>query len=108
MNTIRNAVQLIGNVIDKPAISKDQKTSTFRIATVESYTNPEGKKISDVNYFDCHCSNGLTNIVRQYISKGARIAISGKLISNSKDNSVFVNVADILLLNSKRRTNAGD
>ncbi|MDO5971707.1 single-stranded DNA-binding protein, partial [Flavivirga aquimarina] len=50
MNTLRNKVQLIGNLGNDPEIINLESGKTlakFAIATNESYTNNNGEKITD-------------------------------------------------------------
>ncbi|AUP79080.1 hypothetical protein C1H87_10360 [Flavivirga eckloniae] len=53
MNTLRNKVQLIGNLGNDPEIITLESGKTlakFAIATNESYTNNNGEKITDTQW----------------------------------------------------------
>ena len=48
MNNLKNSVRLIGNLGGDPEVKsfgKGKKVAKIRIATNETYTNQEGKKI---------------------------------------------------------------
>ncbi|QTE21403.1 single-stranded DNA-binding protein [Polaribacter cellanae] len=53
MNTLRNKVQLIGNLGNDPeiiALESGKKLAKFSIATNESYKNSKGEKITDTQW----------------------------------------------------------
>ena len=53
MNTLRNKVQLIGNLGNDPEIitlESGKKLAKFSVATNESYTNSLGQKIENVQW----------------------------------------------------------
>ena len=53
MNTLRNKVQLIGNLGNDPEIitlDSGKKLAKFSLATNESYTNAAGQKIDKVEW----------------------------------------------------------
>ncbi|QTD36423.1 single-stranded DNA-binding protein [Polaribacter batillariae] len=53
MNTLRNKVQLIGNLGNAPEIitlESGKKLAKFSLATNESYKNAQGEKITDTQW----------------------------------------------------------
>ncbi len=55
MNTLRNKVQLIGNLGNDPEIitmDSGKKLAKFSIATNETYKNAQGEKVTDTQWHD--------------------------------------------------------
>ncbi|MCH3883558.1 single-stranded DNA-binding protein [Tenacibaculum aquimarinum] len=89
MNTLRNKVQLIGNLGNNPEIitlESGKKLAKFSIATNESYKNAQGEKITDTQWHNVVAWNKTTEIIERYLEKGSEVAIEGKLTSRSYDN----------------------
>lgn len=56
MNTLRNKVQLIGNLGQTPEIisfENGKKLAKIRLATNEIYKNQDGEKIDSVQWHQC-------------------------------------------------------
>jgi len=56
MNTLRNKVQLIGNLGNNPEIIQldtGKKIARFSIATNETYKNAKGEKVTDTQWHYC-------------------------------------------------------
>uniref|UniRef100_UPI0035C84B2E single-stranded DNA-binding protein n=1 Tax=Aurantibacter sp. TaxID=2807103 RepID=UPI0035C84B2E len=88
MNTLRNKVQLIGNLGNDPEIinlESGKKMAKFSIATNESYKNIKGEKIVDTQWHNIVAWGKTADIIEKYVSKGKEIAIEGKLTSRSYD-----------------------
>ena len=86
MNTLRNKVQLIGNLGNNPEIitlESGKKLAKFSIATNESYTNASGQKVDNVQWHNVVAWNKTADIIEKYVTKGKEIAIEGKLTSRS-------------------------
>ena len=111
MNTLRNKVQLIGNLGNAPEIitlDSGKKLAKFSIATNDSYKNAQGEKITDTQWHNLVAWNKTAEIVEKYLEKGKEVAIEGKLTSRSyedKDGTkkyiTEVVVNELLLLGSK-------
>jgi single-strand DNA-binding protein len=89
MNTLRNKVQLIGNLGNNPEIitlDSGKKLAKFSIATNESYKNAQGEKVVDTQWHNVVAWNKTAEIVEQYLEKGKEIAIEGKLTTRSYDD----------------------
>lgn len=89
MSTLRNKVQLIGNLGNDPEIINLESGKTlakFAIATNESYTNPKGEKITDTQWHNVIAWGKTAQIIEKYVTKGKEVAIEGKLTSRSYDD----------------------
>ena len=111
MSTIKNHVQLIGNVGQEPTITNlenGKKVARFSLATNEYYKDAKGEKQTDTNWHTVVAWGKTAEIVEKFIVKGKEVGITGKLKTRSyttDDNEqryVTEVVADeILLLGSK-------
>ena len=89
MNTLRNKVQLIGNLGNDPEIitlESGKKLAKFSIATNESYKNAMGEKVTDTQWHNVVAWNRTAEIIEKYVTKGNEIAIEGKLTSLSYES----------------------
>ena len=89
MNTLRNKVQLIGNLGNDPEIIQLESGKTvakFNIATNESYTNNKGEKVTDTQWHHVVAWGKTAQIIEKYVTKGKEVAIEGKLTSRSYDD----------------------
>jgi single-strand DNA-binding protein len=89
MNTLRNKVQLIGNLGNDPEIinlESGKMLAKFSIATNESYKNAKGEKITDTQWHNIVAWGKTAEIVEKYVTKGKEIAIEGKLTNCSWDD----------------------
>lgn len=90
MSTLRNKVQLIGNLGNNPEIitlESGKKLAKFSIATNESYKNSEGEKVIDTQWHNVVAWNKTAEIIEKHLQKGSEIAIEGKLTSRSYETS---------------------
>ena len=111
MSTLRNKVQLIGNVGNAPEIKNlesGKKVASFSIATNEFYKDSKGEKVQDTQWHNIIAWGKIADIVENYVGKGKEIALEGKLNSRSyvtsegeKGYVTEVIVSEILLLGSK-------
>jgi len=86
MNTLRNKVQLIGNLGNDPEIinlESGKKLAKFSIATNESYKNSKGEKVTDTQWHNVVAWGKTAEIIEKYVTKGKEVAIEGKLTSRS-------------------------
>jgi single-strand DNA-binding protein len=89
MSTLRNKVQLIGNLGNNPEIitlDSGKKLAKFSIATNESFKNADGEKVQNTQWHNVVAWNATAEIVEKYLEKGKEIAIEGKLTSRSYDD----------------------
>ena len=116
MSTLKNKVQLIGNVGNAPetkTLESGKKVANFSLATNEFYKNSEGEKVQNTQWHNIVAWGKIAEIVEKYVGKGKEVAIEGKLTSRSYETEtgekryVTEVVADeILLLGTKDNTNA--
>lgn len=82
MNTLRNQVQLIGNLGNDPEIfqfENGNKKATLSLATNETYINSEKEKVTNTQWHNVVFFGKAVEIVEKYLKKGKEVAISGKL-----------------------------
>ena len=111
MNTLRNKVQLIGNLGNNPEIitlDSGKKLAKFSIATNENYKNAQGEKITETQWHNLIAWNKTAELAEQYLEKGKEVAVEGKLTTRSYDdkegNKKYITeivVNELLLLGSK-------
>ncbi len=90
MNTIKNKVQLIGNLGQEPEIitlESGKKLAKFSIATNDYYYNKQGDKITDTQWHNIVAWGKTADIIENYVNKGQEIAIEGKLTSRSYEDN---------------------
>ncbi len=112
MNTLRNKVQLIGNLGNNPEIitlDSGKKLAKFSIATNESYKNAQGEKVTETQWHNLVAWNNTAEIVEKYLVKGKEIAIEGKLTSRSYETKegekryvTEIIVNELLMLGNKQ------
>ena len=86
MSTLRNKVQLIGNLGNTPEIitlESGKKFAKFSLATNENYKNAKGEKVTDTQWHNIVAWNKTAEIIEKYLEKGNEVAIEGKLTSRS-------------------------
>jgi len=89
MNTLRNKVQLIGNLGKDPEIINLESGRTlakFTLATNDNYKNANGEKITDTQWHNIVAWGKTAQIIEEYVTKGKEIAIEGKLTSRSYED----------------------
>jgi len=111
MNTLRNKVQLIENLGNKPEIitlESGKKLAKFSIATNENYKNSQGEKVTNTEWHNLVAWGKTAEIAENYLEKGREIAIEGKLTTRSYDdkdgNKRYITeivVSELLLLGTK-------
>ena len=89
MNTMKNRVQLIGNVGQDPEIKNlegGKKLANFSIATNDTYTNDKGERITDTQWHRVTAWGNNAEIIEKYVTKGKEIAVIGKLSYRNYDD----------------------
>ena len=90
MNTLRNQVQLIGN------LGKDLEFKTFEsgsqmvsgtIATNEYYKNNKGEKVQETQWHNITAWGKTAELMNDLLKKGDEVAVQGKLAHRSYDDS---------------------
>ncbi len=89
MNTLRNKVQLIGNLGNDPEIitmESGKKLAKFSLATNDSYKNAKGDLIKETQWHNVIAWGKTAEIIEKYLSKGNEVAVEGKLTSRSYED----------------------
>ena len=90
MNTLKNKVQLIGNLGQEPEVitlESGKKLSKFSIATNDYYYNKQGEKIQDTQWHNIIAWGKTADVIEKYVNKGQEVAIEGKLTSRSYEDN---------------------
>ena len=108
MSTLKNKVQLIGNVGQEPTITNlesGKKVVRLSLATNENYNNSNGEKQTDTNWHNIVAWGKTAEIIEKYVTKGKEIAVEGKLMTRSYEDKDGVKryvtevvISEILLL----------
>lgn len=86
MNSLKNKVQLIGNLGNDPemvTMENGSKLAKFSLATNETYKNAEGEKVTDTQWHNIVAWGKIAEIAENFLSKGKEVVIEGKLMSRS-------------------------
>lgn len=89
MNSLRNRVQLIGNLGGAPEITNldnGKKLAKFSVATNESYKNAKGELIRETYWHSIVAWGKIADIAEKYLVKGKEVALEGKLVSRSYED----------------------
>jgi single-strand DNA-binding protein len=89
MSTMRNTVQLVGNVGQDPEIRNlegGKKVVNFNIATSDSYKNEKGEKVEQTEWHRIVAWGNSAEIIEKYVTKGNQIGIVGKLTHRTYDD----------------------
>lgn len=107
MSTLRNQVQLIGNVGNNPEITNfesGKKVVRFSLATNEYYRK-DNEKIQQTDWHHIVAWGKQAELVENYVSKGKEIAVKGKLTYRSYETETGdkkyvteVVISEVLLL----------
>ncbi len=111
MNTLRNKVQLIGNLGMNPEVKEirnGRKMAKFSLATNETFKNSVGEKTTNTQWHNIVVWGKAAGIAEQFLQKGSEVALQGKIVSrtyNDKDGNkryfTEIEANDILLLGRK-------
>ena len=83
MNSMKNKVQLIGNLGNDPevkTIGNGKTLAKMRLATSEVYKNDKGERITETQWHDVVAWGKQAEIAGQYLKKGSEVMIEGKLM----------------------------
>ncbi len=105
-----NQVTLMGNLTRDPELRQTptgQNVTSFSLALNRSYKDSSGEWQEATDYIDIVCWGPLAERVAQYLSKGRRCLVQGRLQSRSweqdgqKRNKVEVLANDVTFLDSR-------
>ena len=107
MNTLRNKVQLIGNLGQNPEVKElngGKKVAKFSLATNETYRNKAGEKVTDTQWHNLVAWGKTADIIEKYLKKGSEVAVEGKLLNRTwtdkegvKHYTTEVQVSELLM-----------
>lgn len=113
MNAMKNRVQLIGNLGATPEVrnlNSGKKVAQFSMATSETYKNSAGERVQDTQWHQVVAWNKLAEVVENYLDRGKRVAVEGKLVYRSYEDKNGVKryvteivASDILMLDKKEK-----
>jgi single-strand DNA-binding protein len=86
MNSMKNKVQLIGNLGADPEVKnvgKNGKMVRLSLATSESYLNAKKEKTDEINWHNLLMWDNLAKSTEKFLHKGDTIAIEGRLKNNT-------------------------
>jgi single-strand DNA-binding protein len=112
MNSLRNRVQLIGNLGQDPetkTLDSGKKVAHFTLATDDGYKNSDGQKVNETTWHNIVAWNGLADIAGKYLKKGGQVAVEGKIVYRSYEDKKGVTkyiteivLSDLLMLKSPK------
>ena len=111
MYALKNKVQLIGNLGNKPEIrslESGKKMARFSMATNEVYRSQKGDKITETQWHNLIAWGKVAELAERFLEKGTEIMIEGKLVNRNytdkdgiKRYVTEIQVNEILLLGNK-------
>lgn len=102
MNTMRNKVQLVGNLGAAPEMREfpnGRKVARFSIATHDFYKNASGERVQQTHWFMVVAWNNVAEHAERMLQqKGVQVAIEGKLITRTwtDDNGAKRSITEVL------------
>jgi single-strand DNA-binding protein len=105
-----NQVTLMGNLTRDPELRQTptgQNVTSFSLALNRAYKGADGEWQEATDYIDCVCWGPLAERVSQYLSKGRRCLVQGRLQSRSweqegqKRSKVEVLANDVTFLDNR-------
>ena len=113
-----NVMFLIGNVGRDPEIrttTGGSKVATFSIATTERWKDKAGERQERTTWHNCVVWGPLVKVVEDYVHKGSKIAVQGRMevrkYTNSNDEERTAHeciVQNLELLSPKRESHDND
>lgn len=111
MYALRNKVQLIGHLGNKPEVKETEtgkKVTNFSMATSDVYRNARGEKVTETQWHRLVAWGKVAEIAGKYLDKGREIAIEGRLTTRSytdkEGNKKYITevvVSELLMLGAK-------
>lgn len=115
MNALKNKVQLIGNLGDKPEIftfENGNKKAKLSLATNETYKNKAGEKVDETTWHNVVAYGKIVEVIEKYLEKGSEIALEGKLTNRSFETKegekryiTEVVLNDLLMMGKREKKN---
>jgi len=89
MNTLRNSVQLIGNLgkeIELKNLDSGSKLAKITIATNDYYKNNKGETVQDTQWHNAIAWGNLAENMSKILDKGNEVALKGKLVHRTYED----------------------
>ena len=89
MNSLRNSVQLIGNLGKDPemtTLEKGKKIARATIATNESYKSNNGDKVTETQWHNLVAWDAKAEFMEKYLKKGHEVIIKGRISNRSYED----------------------
>ena len=89
MNTLRNTVQLIGNLgkdVEFRNFDNGRTKASLTLATNDYYKNSKGEKVQDTQWHNVVAWGRLAENMKNILEKGHEVLIKGKLVSRSYED----------------------
>lgn len=89
MNSIRNSVQLFGNLgkeVDLVNFDSGKMKAAFSLATNEYYKNNKGEKVQETYWHNVVAWGRLAENMKNVLDKGSQVFVKGKLVSRSYED----------------------
>ncbi len=89
MSTLRNKVQLIGNLGAEPEIKmfdSGKKKVRLTLATSENYKSTSGEKVADTQWHNLILWGKQADVAEKYLHKGSELAIEGRITYRSYED----------------------
>jgi single-strand DNA-binding protein len=112
MNSLRNRVQLIGNLGQDPetkTLESGKKVTHFTLATNDGFKNADGQKVEETTWHNIVAWNGLAETASKFLKKGKEVAVEGRIVYRSYEDKTGstkyiteIVLNDLLLLQSSK------
>jgi single-strand DNA-binding protein len=73
----------VGKDPEERIFDNGDKVVTFSLATNESYKNKEGEMVDKTEWHNIKAFRGLAGVISEYVKKGSKILIEGKIVTES-------------------------
>ncbi|MFO0355942.1 MAG: single-stranded DNA-binding protein [Sphingobacteriaceae bacterium] len=109
--TVKNRVQLVGNLGNTPELKsfENNKLARFAVATSEYKKNKNGEFVTETHWHNVIAWGKLAEVAEKLFQKGSQVLVDGKLISKSfvdkEGNKRYVTeiqANELVLMNKKQ------
>jgi single-strand DNA-binding protein len=97
-----NKVQLIGRLVADPETRytpQGSAVTNIRIATSRAWKTRDGEDMEETEFTNCTAWNKLAEIITQYLRKGARVYVEGRLDTESWESDAGKKYKTVVVLN---------
>ena len=118
MYALKNKVQLIGHVGNKPEIRTfdgGKKLVRLSVATNETYRNAKGEKVTETQWHNLVAFGKVADIAEKFLDKGTEVALEGKLVNRNyldkegvKKYVTEIHISELLLLGGNAAKTAAE